>query len=246
MVGCWAFKSFVNGGAYREALPILDKLLSNKPQEPEWNYYKAFCSHCLGENLQEAIKHYNIALDSGFDEFWVRYNRGTLFRQLGDMDKAFVDLRRAVDVDSTHEVAHKILADVAEMLSKPKPTYLVPMEELNKTRELMNKNEYQQASLRLEDLLKAYADNAELNYRYAFSLHMQKKDLRRALQYYNLALAYGFDEFWVKYNRGSLLEQLGDLEGAMTDIKRVLELKPGDFGATSILKQIQSKSKPKC
>jgi tetratricopeptide (TPR) repeat protein len=242
LVNAWAVRSFVDRGEYRQTLPILDKLLSNKPHDPEWNYYKAFCLQYIGENLQQAVNHYNIALASGFDEFWVRYNRGALFKSLGEVEKAHTDLQRAVLLYPTAEVAYKMLSEIEEMISKPKP-FVIVIEELNQIRELINQAEFEKASSLLEDLLKKYPDNAESNYLYALCLHMQKKDFRRALQHYNLAFEYGFDEYWVKYNRGSLLEQLGDVQAAMKDIKRALELKPDDFGAMSVLRSIQSKKK---
>jgi sulfotransferase 6B1 len=243
LVDAWAFRSFVDRGGYREAIPILEKLLSNKPQDPQWNYYEAFCLQSIGENLQQAVNHYNIALDSGFDEFWVRYNRGALFKSMGEIDKARTDLQRAVSLDPTADVAYKMLSELEEMISKPKP-FAIGVEELKQIRELINQAEYERGSILLEEVLRKYPSNAEFNYLYALCLHVQKKDFRRALQYYNLALNYGFDEYWVKYNRGSLFRQLGDIESAMTDIKRALELKPDDFGAMSVFRSIQSMRKP--
>jgi FkbM family methyltransferase len=107
--------------------------------------------------------------------------------------------------------------------------------------DLIDRSKYQEACEQIEHLLASYPKDSKLNYYYAFCLHMLKVDHDRALRYYNIALQYGFDEYWVKYNRGSLLEHLGDLNGAIEDIKRALELKPGDIGATSILRSIQSK-----
>ncbi|MDQ6862664.1 MAG: tetratricopeptide repeat protein, partial [Thermoproteota archaeon] len=60
------------------------------------------------------------------------------------------------------------------------------------------------------------------------------------LQHYNLALENGFDEFWVKYNRGSLLTQLGNLDAALVDIRHALDLRPNNTDVKTILKLIQS------
>jgi tetratricopeptide (TPR) repeat protein len=52
------------------------------------------------------------------------------------------------------------------------------------------------------------------------------RDLERALEHYNLALEYAFDEFWVRYNRGFLQIDLGNINEACADLERVLELNP--------------------
>ncbi len=238
LVDAWAFKSFVDAGEYRKALPILDKLLISNPQEPEWNYYKAFCLQHIRQDLNEAVKHYTKALEYGYKEFWVRYNRGALFKKLGHLEIAYIDLGQAVALDPTHEDAYKILAVLEETL--PRASLNVPREQINKIRYLIDNNEFQKATLLLEEVLKKFPANAELNYLYGFCLHQQKKDLTKALQHYNLALENGFDEFWVKYNRGSLLSQRGDFDSALIDINRALELKPNDNDAKTILIYIQT------
>ena len=240
LVDAWAFKSFVDVEEYHIALPILDKLLTGNPQEPEWNYYKAVCLQCLGENLHQAVDHYNKALDGDYEEFWVRYNRGALFKKLDDLENSYVDLRLAVALDPTHEDARKILAEVEATRSKPKACLTITAEQVNKIRDLINKNEYQKATLLLAEFLNTFPVNAELNYLYAFCLHQQKKDLMKALKHYNIALENCFDEYWVKYNRGSLLTHIGDLDSALIDINRAIELKPNDNDAKTILNYIRS------
>lgn len=108
---------------------------------------------------------------------------------------------------------------------------------------MIDSSKYREAYEEIKQLLRRYPNDAKLNYYCAFCLHMQKLDLDKALQHYNLALENGFDEYWVKYNRGSLLDELGDTCAASEDISRALELKPGDLGALTILRSIQSKIK---
>ena len=50
--------------------------------------------------------------------------------------------------------------------------------------------------------------------------------LYEALARYNRALEYGFDKFWVGYNRESLHAQLGNLKGAREDLKRAVAINP--------------------
>jgi tetratricopeptide (TPR) repeat protein len=111
----WAFLGFIHRNAYDEALRIIDKLISNRPRDAQWNYYKAFCLQCLGRGSQDAVKHYGIALDNGAEEFWVRYNRGKLFLYMRETEKAYIDLERAVLLYPTHQCAHKLLDKMKEI-----------------------------------------------------------------------------------------------------------------------------------
>ncbi|MDQ6862665.1 MAG: sulfotransferase domain-containing protein [Thermoproteota archaeon] len=240
LLNSWAARIFIHNKGYYEALPLIDKLLSNKPDNPHWNYYKAFCLQCIGKDLQEAVKHYSIALENGFGEFWVRYNRGALFRNVGDIDKAYIDMHKALSINPTHQLARDLLEEIEDIRSHPKQNMNVLQEDLMKIRDLINREEYQKAGIQVEDLLMKLPDSGELNYYYAFCLHILGKDLNKALHHYTLGLQDGFDEYWVKYNRGSLLTQLGHLDDAMQDIKRALELKPNDVGATSVLERIEA------
>ena len=70
------------------------------------------------------------------------------------------------------------------------------------------------------------------------SLHNLQTNLIEALNRYDLALEYGFDEFWVRYNRGSLHAQLGNIEEARTDLERATELNPEHKDASEILRQL--------
>jgi FkbM family methyltransferase len=136
-----------------------------------------------------------------------------------------------------HTFARSILRKAAAEIKSIPPNF--PQE----VQDLIDGCKYEEAYEQIEQLLSSFPKDAKLNYYYAFCLHMMKVDPDKALRYYSIALENGFDEYWVKYNRGSLLEQRGEIEGAMNDIKRALELKPGDFGATTILSSIQSKKK---
>jgi Flp pilus assembly protein TadD len=85
--------------------------------------------------------------------------------------------------------------------------------------------------------------DSELNYLFALCLHIQNKDLELAMKHYNLALQYGYDEFWVKYNRGSLYAQLGNTEEAKADLMRAVELKPEHQGPQQVLQHLPVQNK---
>lgn len=56
-------------------------------------------------------------------------------------------------------------------------------------------------------MLKLNPYDPVFNYQYAICLHMQNKNLEKSLEFYKKSLKYGFEEFWVRYNRGSLFVQ---------------------------------------
>jgi FkbM family methyltransferase len=94
----------------------------------------------------------------------------------------------------------------------------------------------------LKELLKREPGHARMNYLYALSLHLQNKDLKKALYHYRLALDNGFDEYWVRYNRSSLLADLGQVEAALADVEILQRLRPGDQEIVTIRERILSRN----
>ena len=78
-----------NSGRYREALDRLEVLLTHPlegPQQARINYLTAYCLHSSNIDLKRALHNYNLALENGYQEFWVLYNRGALYMELGDIE----------------------------------------------------------------------------------------------------------------------------------------------------------------
>ncbi len=109
LIDSWAYKNLVQRGEYENVLPIISNLLKLMPYHPELNYFYGFCLHTIRGDFQNALNHYNLALENGFNEFWVKFNRGTLFLQLGERESAINDLTRAVELDPKHEGARSTL-----------------------------------------------------------------------------------------------------------------------------------------
>lgn len=89
------FREFVNNRNFDAILPFLGRFLKEIPPNPELNYLYAFCLHSTNKELDKAMNYYNQALDQGFDEFWVRYNRGCLHVALGNKELARIELEKA-------------------------------------------------------------------------------------------------------------------------------------------------------
>jgi tetratricopeptide (TPR) repeat protein len=224
----WALKIFIEQKQYQDAVLISEQLFEHEPTNPFWNYFYAICLHELRKDPRKAIYHYNAALENGFNEFRIVFRRGQLFRDLDDFESARMDLQRAVNLDQKNSVAQELLRDVEQHLK------------FNKIREMVSNSEYQKASIQLEDLLNKFPTDAQLNYYYAFCLHRKKIDLNEALRYYDVALKNGFNEFWVRYNRGSLLAEAGDKQAAVADLERALALNPQNKAVQDLLIAIQA------
>jgi tetratricopeptide (TPR) repeat protein len=103
------------GGRYREALDCLE-VLTTSPldgrQTARKCYLTAYCLHMSNIDLTRALHNYNLALEEGFPEFWVFFNRGDLYMRLGDIEAARIDLDRAVALDPKHEGAKQLRDDL--------------------------------------------------------------------------------------------------------------------------------------
>lgn len=100
---------FVDKEEFAMILPFLEELSSEQPTNSEYHYMLAFCMHRLKKDANVALDHYNKALENGFDEFWVRYNRGSLHFELNNIDKAIKDLQKALDLVPNHPGVKYIL-----------------------------------------------------------------------------------------------------------------------------------------
>lgn len=105
----WAVDSFIENKQYQYAISILEQLLRQEPYNPVWNYFYALSLHQLRKNLTTALLHYNTALEKGYDEFLIKYNRGLLMIEIGKKDAAIADLERAKTLKPGHQTIQDTL-----------------------------------------------------------------------------------------------------------------------------------------
>lgn len=106
-------------------------------------------------------------------------------------------------------------------------------------REYVNNAEWDKALLHVEQILDKYED-AEMEYFLAFILQSKKQMPDRSLEHYTLALKHGFDEFWIRYNRGQLYVTLGNIDLAIVDLERALMLHPSDENIPQLLNNLRN------
>lgn len=98
-----AAREHVNSGRASEAMSLLTDFLRQIPEHAEGNYLMAYCLHSTRTQPEAALEYYHLALECGFDEFWVCYSRGALYLELGDRKSALGDLMRAQELNPSHE-----------------------------------------------------------------------------------------------------------------------------------------------
>lgn len=102
-------RGLVDGGELKAALRVLRQWRPRKEQMlAERQYLLGFCFHNL-EHGQAALKHYNSALQLGFDEFWVLYSRSQLLMKIGDRKRALEELKHACTLRPDEAGAARLL-----------------------------------------------------------------------------------------------------------------------------------------
>lgn len=94
-------RKMIDQGAMEEAEKALHDNVTKDCCLAEENYLYAFAIQ--KKNVEEAVKHYDIALQKGFSEFWVRYNKAATLISAGHRDEARDDLLAAYRLDQNHE-----------------------------------------------------------------------------------------------------------------------------------------------
>jgi tetratricopeptide (TPR) repeat protein len=194
------------------------RALLERHESGEVHYLLAQSLHSLERNPNEALLHYDRALDLGFDEFWVRIHRARLRQSLGEDPGADADLDRAAAINPSDPNAARTLASarVASLWRQ------------------FNEKDYA-AVVEGARALASRHESGDVHYLLAQSLHSLEQEPHEGLRHYDRALELGFDEFWVRFHRGRLLQALGENSSAETDLARAAAIKPDDPDAKQML-----------
>jgi hypothetical protein len=202
----------VNNGNYYEAVRLAEEYVTIHPLIAEYHYMYAFCLQQLNGDKSEIIDHYTTAINLGFDKYWVYYNRLSFYVSTEEWESAAKDLvllcsqgLKDEHKDSTRDTLARI------------------------TENLVNQNKGLYVIETLSNIELNQLGNPRILYLYAYSLHINGNN-EEALKYYSQALENGFSEFWVRYNRGSLLLDMGKPDQAKSDLVRAKELDPHHKG----------------
>jgi ABC-type polysaccharide/polyol phosphate transport system ATPase subunit len=108
----------VNKKEFANAYIYLKDLLKNEPNNGHMHYLFAFCLQNLALDYSKALHHYNLALEFGFQKFWVLYGRGSLLYKLRDFEAAREDLETAISLNPKAEGPRIILHQLIESQQK--------------------------------------------------------------------------------------------------------------------------------
>jgi tetratricopeptide (TPR) repeat protein len=92
-----AVRKMIDKNKYDETIEVLSHFIDSYNDNPEVHYLLAFCYHHLLK-FEFALNHYNKALELGFSEYWVRYNRASLYLELGLAAEASLDATRCLEI----------------------------------------------------------------------------------------------------------------------------------------------------
>lgn len=110
-------KALLDSNMVLEASRVLRAIVALHPVHAEAQYLLGFALTVLNSNKDEAEQAYDKAMELGFDEFWVRYMRGSLYFNSGRKDDALVDLKRANHLNPDHSGAIELLSAVRQNLN---------------------------------------------------------------------------------------------------------------------------------
>lgn len=118
--------SFIQTGAYEEALVYLKKALAENPEHEPVLYDLAFCYEKIG-NDPKAIEYYNqyLDIDPFSESAW--YNLGIIFNRMEDFNRAIeaYDYALAIDPNYSAAIFNKANAlSAAELYEEAIPAYL--------------------------------------------------------------------------------------------------------------------------
>jgi len=99
-----------------KVVELSEKMALKGVVDGELYYFHAFALHALRSDKDKSLCLYTLALNCGFDPFWVLYNRGCLYCDRGEYDAAKADLERAVLLRPEHEGAASVLHEVKTKL----------------------------------------------------------------------------------------------------------------------------------
>ncbi|MBL8212494.1 MAG: class I SAM-dependent methyltransferase, partial [Bryobacterales bacterium] len=108
--------NLITKGQHFEALALLREAMDGGAREGWMHFSQAFCLYVTGDDVQQALSHYNAAEAAGFDPFRVLLNRGILFAEAGDFGSARHDFRRAAALEATPAIAAEFLVQTERNL----------------------------------------------------------------------------------------------------------------------------------
>jgi tetratricopeptide (TPR) repeat protein len=162
-------------------------------------------------DVDEAITHYQMALQIKPDYVEACYNLGNAFFRKSLVDEAVAQYQKALQIKPNYAEAHNNFGYV-----------------------LLQKDNVDEAMVHFQQALRVKPDYAEAHYNFGNVL-LQKGRVDEAMVHYQKALQITPDNAQVHYTFGMALLQTGSVDEAITHFQKALEIKPDYFKAHSNL-----------
>jgi Flp pilus assembly protein TadD len=114
-------KALLDSNRVLEATRLLRAIVALHPVHAEAYYLLGFALTVLNDNADEAEQAYGRAMELGFNEFWIRYNRGSLYLNMSQHQAALADLELASQLDPSHSGVLELLTAARERLVPAAP-----------------------------------------------------------------------------------------------------------------------------
>jgi tetratricopeptide (TPR) repeat protein len=217
----WRHRRVVLGGCATAVLVAL--IFCARAQTSYWRDSESLWAHtlaCTSDNfiahndlgfallqkgsVDEAITHFQTALQIKPDYAEAHNNLGNALCQKGSVDEAITHFQRALQIKPDYAGAHNNLGNA-----------------------LIKKGKVDEAIVHFQKALQITPDNVEANYNFGMAL-LQKGNVDEAITHFQKALQIKPDFAEAHNNLGNAMLQKGKVDEAITHFQRALQIKP-DF-----------------
>ncbi|MGB9836335.1 MAG: sulfatase-like hydrolase/transferase [Candidatus Saccharicenans sp.] len=227
----------INHDRYAEAAEKLERALSLEPSMPQARLLLATCYSELGRK-GEAKQIYDGLLKEDPNSVQALIGLANILLEEGRGEDVLTLCRKAISLDDRNTQAYTLMGEVhmARMEHEQARPYLEKAVEIQPkmTRNVLNLavclvglKEYERAEKLLKGILKEYPKFPRVYYHLGLMYEEQGR-LEEAVEAYSQEIENYPDHYRARFNLGKLLLKRGDLAGYLQQMKKVIEVAPGE------------------
>ena len=213
----------IESGDLNEAEILLSKTLSIKPTEKNAQFNLAVIKEKLNK-YEEALFHYQSAIDSDEKFYEAIVNQANLFVKTGNLKSALVRYSQAKLIQTNNNQINLEWMRVASEVNRIYSNYEFKILHQRGLLEL-NEKKFRIALEYFDKAIEINPASAEAHHNKGMALE-KLGEFSSALLSYEHALIYKEDSAETHNNHGNMLRELGNLDGAIKSLDKSIELKP--------------------
>ncbi|MGM0650805.1 MAG: tetratricopeptide repeat protein [Bacteroidota bacterium] len=209
----------------------------SKDKDNHYAWYSLGLYYYEKGDYENAIKHYNTAIDLNSNNYEYYANRGGTYTKMQEYEKALKDFNKAISLNPGNHTAYnnrgaiflkagkpeKALSDFKKALSL-KPGYPEAAKNLEDTKEMLHSVKSDDGKEKPNKALSDYHNEVGME-------KVKQGNMKAALKDFEKAVNYDETNTEALKNRGNALASLDRFEEAKADYLKILELSPEDGGA---------------